>query len=205
MKWPRARCCASWGVSMLVAGVDEAGRGCLAGAVYAAAVILSREKPISGLNDSKKLTVKQRDRLRGVIERDALAFAVATASAEEIDAINILRASLLAMQRAVAALAIFPQEAWIDGNFAPQVSIPCKTFIGGDALHDCISAASILAKTHRDEALVSLGEQFPAYGFAQHKGYGTTLHLRALKLHGPIANVHRFSFAPVRESRSLFA
>jgi ribonuclease HII len=187
---------------MIVAGVDEAGRGCLAGDVYAAAVILDPNKPISGLNDSKKLTAKQRDRLRIVIERDALAFAVATASAEEIDAINILRASLLAMQRAIAALAIFPQEAWIDGNFAPQVSMRCRTFIGGDALHDCISAASILAKTHRDAALIALDAQFPGYGFAQHKAYGTAAHLRALKALGPIAAVHRFSFAPVRAARS---
>jgi ribonuclease HII len=190
---------------MIVAGVDEAGRGCLAGDVYAAAVILNPNKPISGLNDSKKLTAKQRDRLRIVIERDALAFAVATASAEEIDTINILRASLLAMQRAIAGLAIIPQEAWIDGNFAPQSSVRCKTFVGGDALHSCISAASILAKTHRDEALIALDSKFSEYGFAQHKGYGTALHMDALKRHGPIAKVHRFSFAPVRESQSLFA
>jgi ribonuclease HII len=190
---------------VVIAGVDEAGRGCLAGDVYAAAVILDPNRPIFELNDSKKLTAKQRDRLRIVIERDALAFAVATASAEEIDTINILRASLLAMQRAIAALSIFPQEAWIDGTFAPQVSMRCKTFVGGDARHGCISAASILAKTHRDEALIALDVKCPEYGFAQHKGYGTALHLRALKLQGPIPKIHRFSFAPVREARSLFA
>jgi ribonuclease HII len=186
-----------------IAGVDEAGRGCLAGPVVAAAVILDPKKPIAGLNDSKKLTAIARDRLRLVIERDALAFAVASASVEEIDTLNILRAALLAMQRAVIALSILPDEAWIDGNFAPQVSVRCKTFVGGDALHSCISAASILAKTHRDEMMVALDAAHPRYGFAQHKAYGTALHLRALTLHGPLVGIHRFSFAPVRNAQPL--
>jgi ribonuclease HII len=190
---------------MHIAGVDEAGRGCLAGPVVAAAVILDPNKPIAGLNDSKKLTAKARDRLRIIIERDALAFAVASASVEEIDTINILRAALLAMQRAVAALAVAPGEAWIDGNIAPQVLMRCKTFVGGDALHGCISAASILAKTHRDEMMIGLDAAHPNYSFAQHKAYGTALHLRALTLHGPVLGVHRFSFAPVRNAQSLLA
>jgi ribonuclease HII len=177
----------------------------LAGPVVAAAVILDPKKPIAGLNDSKKLTAKARDRLRIIIERDAIAYAVASASVEEIDTINILRAALLAMQRAIAALSIAPDEAWIDGNIAPQVLIRCKTFVGGDALHGCISAASILAKTHRDAMMVGLDAAHPHYGFAQHKAYGTAVHLRALTLHGPVVRVHRSSFAPVREALFLFA
>jgi ribonuclease HII len=190
---------------MGIAGVDEAGRGCLAGPVVAAAVILDPNKPIAGLNDSKKLTAKARDRLRIIIERDALAFAVASASVDEIDSINILRAALLAMQRAVAALAIVPDEAWIDGNIAPQVLVRCKTFVGGDALHGCISAASILAKTHRDEMMIGLDAAHPEYGFAQHKGYGTALHLSVLSRDGPIRGLHRFSYAPVRNVQPLLA
>jgi ribonuclease HII len=188
-----------------IAGVDEAGRGCLAGPVYAAAVILNPARPIVGLADSKQLSEKKRDALAIEIKAHALAYAVASASVEEIDTINILQASLLAMQRAVAALSIVASEAWIDGNIAPKLNanVRCKTFVGGDALHDCISAASILAKTERDAALVALSAAHPQYGFAQHKGYGTAAHLRALRSHGVIEGVHRKSFAPVRAQLAL--
>ncbi len=185
---------------MLIAGVDEVGRGCLAGVVVAAAVILNDAAPIAGLADSKKLTARARERLTVEIKSRALHWAIAEASVHEIDEHNILRASLLAMQRAVAALAIAPNEVWADGNIAPKVPMPCKTFIGGDATHACISAASIIAKTHRDALMVGLDAHHPQYGFAQHKGYGTAAHLRALNTFGAIHDIHRASFAPVRQS-----
>jgi ribonuclease HII len=187
----------------LIAGVDEAGRGCLAGPVYAAAVILDPEQPIVGLADSKQLSEGQRNTLAAAIKAHARAYAVACASVEEIDSINILQASLLAMQRAVAALGCAPDEVWVDGNVAPKLALRCKTFVGGDRLHGCISAASILAKTARDAVLVSMHQTDPRYGFAAHKGYGTAAHLAALRTYGAIDGVHRKTFAPVREQLAL--
>lgn len=184
------------GVTM--AGVDEAGRGPLAGAVYAAAVILDPARPIDGLADSKVLTAVRREALAIEIQEYALSWCVASASVDEIDSLNILRATLLAMQRAVEGLAHAPQVAMVDGNQAPKLRCTVQTVIKGDALVPAISAASILAKTARDADLLRLHTQYPQYGFDQHKGYGTALHLTRLREHGPCAE-HRRSFAPVRE------
>lgn len=181
----------------LICGVDEAGRGPLCGPVVAAAVILDPARPIPGLADSKKLSEGKRDRLAVEIRAHAMAWAVAEASVEEIDRLNILQASLLAMQRAVAGLALPPTEAWVDGNRCPALSIPVRAIVGGDALEPAISAASILAKTVRDALLVELDRTYPQYGLAAHKGYPTAAHLAALRRHGP-APIHRRSFAPVR-------
>ena len=181
----------------LTAGVDEAGRGPLAGAVYAAAVILDPARPIDGLADSKVLKAAQRVALAQLIRERALAWCVASASVQEIDTLNILRATLLAMQRAVQGLEQTPQLALIDGNQAPKLSCSVQTVVKGDALVPAISAASILAKTERDADLLRLHGLYPHYGFAQHKGYGTALHLRLLREHGPCPE-HRRSFAPVR-------
>lgn len=182
----------------LICGVDEAGRGPLAGPVYAAAVILDPYRPIAGLADSKLLRARQRATLSIAIKGRALAWAIAVASVEEIDTLNILRASLLAMRRAVEALAVQPDEALVDGNQAPTLSMFCRTLVGGDRLHPSISAASILAKTGRDAELVALDASYPQYGFAQHKGYGTPQHLLALRIHGPCA-IHRRTFGPVAQ------
>jgi len=182
----------------LVCGVDEAGRGPLAGPVVAAAVILDPARPIAGLNDSKKLSAKRREALAVLIREQALAWAVAEASAEEIDRINILQASLLAMQRAVAALAIAPQLALIDGNRCPRLDCPAEALVGGDGRSAPIAAASILAKTVRDELMLAMHERFPCYDFARHKGYPTAAHLAALRQHGPCSE-HRRSFAPVAQ------
>ena len=184
-------------MSTLTCGVDEAGRGPLAGPVVAAAVILPPNTPLSGLNDSKKLSPRQRERLAAEIRATALAWAVAEASAAEIDAWNILRSTLRAMARAVAALPLTPDEVLVDGNQAPALEVPVRTIIGGDALEPAIMAASILAKTHRDARLVALEARHPGYGFARHKGYGTAAHLAALARLGPCPE-HRRSFAPVR-------
>jgi ribonuclease HII len=181
----------------LVCGVDEAGRGPLAGPVYAAAVILDPNQPISGLADSKKLSEKQRDLLAPQIQARALAWAIATATVQEIDEINILQATLLAMQRAVNALAPAAQLALVDGNRAPKLNIPVQTLVKGDALEPAISAASILAKTARDAALQDLHSRYPQYAFDQHKGYPTALHLARLQEHGPCPE-HRLSFGPVK-------
>ena len=180
----------------IIAGVDEAGRGPLAGPVIAAAVILNPATPIDGLNDSKMLSEKKREMLYAKIQDQALAWAVGRADVIEIDTINILQASLLAMQRAVAGLTLTPDIAYVDGNQAPRLPCAVKTFIGGDALHAAISAASIMAKVTRDREMVALAEQFPHYGFDKHKGYGTKDHLTALGLHG-ICAIHRTSYAPV--------
>jgi ribonuclease HII len=188
----------------MICGVDEAGRGPLAGPVVAAAVILDPERPIVGLADSKKLSAARRERLAVEIRAKALAWCVAAASVEEIDAINILQATLLAMQRAVAGLTLTPMEVLIDGNRCPQLDLPARAIVGGDATVAEISAASILAKTVRDAGMIELHARFPHYGFDRHKGYGTTEHLAALRVHGPIA-AHRKSFAPVREQLELFA
>jgi len=184
-------------MSRLICGVDEAGRGPLAGPVVAAAVILPPNAPLSGLNDSKKLSPLRRERLAAEIRATALAWAVAEASTSEIDEWNILRATLRAMARAVAALPVTPDEVRVDGNQAPALAVPVRTIIGGDALEPAIMAASILAKTHRDARLVALAARYPEYGFAQHKGYGTAAHLAALARLGPCPE-HRRSFAPVR-------
>lgn len=182
---------------LLVCGVDEAGRGPLAGPVSAAAVILDPSRPIAGLNDSKKLSARVRERLAAQIQRDALAWAVAFASEEEIDSLNILQASLLAMSRAVAALSVRPDQALVDGKFCPLLACPARAIVDGDSLEPAISAASILAKTARDAVMLQLDQKFPRYGFARHKGYPTAAHLAALRAHGACA-AHRRSFAPVR-------
>jgi len=180
----------------LVCGVDEAGRGPIAGPVYAAAVILDPARRVNGLADSKVLTPDRREVLAGRIKERAIAWAVAHASVEEIDRINILRASLLAMRRAVELLAIPPQEAWIDGNMCPDLPCPARAIVDGDATHKPISAASILAKTARDAEMRALHDRFPQYGFDQHKGYATAEHLEAVGRLGP-CDIHRRSFHSV--------
>ncbi len=184
--------------ALLICGVDEAGRGPLAGPVYAAAVILDDSRMIDGLADSKKLSEKRRNYLAQEIKQHALAWAIATASVEEIDAINILRASLLAMRRAVEALQVRPHEVWVDGLYCPDTGLPSRAIVRGDSSVAAISAASILAKTARDAAMLLLHERYPQYGFDGHKGYPTAAHVAALKLHG-VSDVHRRSFRPVRE------
>jgi ribonuclease HII len=185
----------------LICGVDEAGRGPLAGAVYAAAVVLDPNKPIQGLADSKKLSEKKRDALAIEIKQSALAWAIASSSVQEIDTINILQASLLAMKRAIEAMqlqfGITPDLVQVDGNKTPQIILPCEAIVKGDSKVQAISAASILAKTARDAELYVLDKQYPLYGFAQHKGYPTADHMRLLKQHG-VSPIHRKSFAPVR-------
>jgi ribonuclease HII len=182
---------------LLVCGVDEAGRGPLAGPVYAAAVILDPARRINGLADSKVLAAERRDTLAGRIKERAVAWAVAFSTVEEIDRLNIFHASMLAMRRAVAALGVAPQEAWVDGNACPpDLRCPARAFVDGDAKHRPISAASILAKTARDAEMRTLHERYPQYGFDQHKGYGTREHLEALGRHGP-SEIHRRSFYPV--------
>lgn len=180
----------------LVCGVDEAGRGPLAGPVVAAAVILDPERPIPGLNDSKKLSEKKRVALAALIRERALAWAVAEATVAEIDQINILQASLLAMQRTVAALGIQAERALIDGNRCPILDIPAEAIIQGDGKVASIAAASILAKTVRDAGMLVLHAEFPQYGFDRHMGYPTAVHLKALEAHGA-SPVHRRSFGPV--------
>jgi ribonuclease HII len=177
-------------------GVDEAGRGPLAGSVFAAAVVLDPARPIRGLADSKTLTALMRERLAKRIRKRSIAWAIASASVEEIDRINILRASLLAMRRAIEALTVTPDEVCVDGLHVPQVACRCRAIVDGDQLLPAISAASILAKTARDAEMVVLDKQFPNYGFASHKGYATPEHMAALKQWGPCA-IHRRSFEPV--------
>ncbi len=184
-------------LEVITAGVDEAGRGPLAGAVYAAAVVLDPMQPIVGLADSKILKAAERDRLAQEIQARAHAWCIARAEVEEIDRLNILRATFLAMQRAVQGLRIKPMLALVDGNQSPKLSCAVRTVIKGDALVPAISAASILAKTARDADLSRLHELYPQYGFDQHKGYGTALHLARLREHGPCPE-HRRSFAPIR-------
>ncbi len=181
---------------VLIVGVDEAGCAPLAGPVVAAAVILDPHKPILGLADSKQLTAKKREALAILIKRDALAWGVGVASEKEIDNINILQASLLAMQRAVLALAIKPDLAQVDGRNKPQLNCAVEAIIGGDATVEAISAASIIAKVTRDAMMVELDALYPQYGFAQHKGYPTKAHIAALEAHG-VLDIHRRSFRPV--------
>jgi ribonuclease HII len=180
-----------------ICGVDEAGRGPIAGPVFAAAVILDPRHPIAGLADSKLLSARRRSALAVEIRRDALAWSVASASVDEIDALNILRATLLAMRRAVEALAPAPDEAWVDGNRCPELGCLTRTVVGGDRLHAPISAASILAKTARDAQMLDVHRAHPQYRFDRHKGYATAEHLRLLEQFGPCDGVHRRSVAPV--------
>ncbi len=184
--------------AIIICGVDEAGRGPLAGPVYAAAVILDAHHPIAGLADSKKLSEKRRNDLALEIRQQAAAWAIAEASVEEIDAINILQASLLAMSRAIAALTLRPTEVLVDGLYCPDTGLPSRAIVKGDNSVMEISAASILAKTARDSAMMVLHQGFPQYGFDSHKGYPTAAHVAALRLHG-VSPVHRKSFRPVRE------
>lgn len=188
---------------MLICGVDEAGRGPLAGPVFAAAVILDPERPMRGLRDSKVLEPIVRERLAERIRKKALAFAVAMADVAEIDSLNILQATMLAMQRAVWQLQPLPVEAWIDGLHCPPLPCAARAIVRGDQTVKAISAASILAKTARDALLIALDREYPQYGFAQHKGYSTPEHLAALLRHGPCP-LHRRSFAPVVQARLFF-
>jgi ribonuclease HII len=182
-----------------LAGVDEVGRGPLAGPVVAAAVILNPERPIDGLADSKKLSERRRESLAIDIKRYALAWSLGRAEVEEIDAINILQASLLAMQRAVAGLQISPQLVLVDGNRCPQLAYPVQAVVKGDALVPAISAASIIAKVSRDQEMIALDALYPGYGLAQHKGYPSKTHLAALQELG-VTPIHRRSYAPVRRA-----
>ena len=196
----------SGGPLLPVCGVDEAGRGPLAGPVFAACVILDPGRPIRGLADSKILAPERREELSLRIRDRALAFAVASASVEEIDKVNILQATMLAMRRAVEALSLAPGEVVVDGDRCPQLCFPTRAVVDGDAKVRVISAASILAKTARDAFMLELHTARPEYGFAQHKGYGTPEHLDALRRYG-VSVYHRTSFAPVRElllQRTLF-
>lgn len=188
-----------WNIPGLVAGVDEAGRGPLAGPVVAAAVILDDRHPIKGLADSKQLTALRREQLFDEIRAKALCCSIAQASVEEIDQFNILQATLLAMRRAVAGLRLTPRKVLVDGNRLPLLDMPAQAIIKGDALVPAISAASILAKVHRDRWCAELDLQHPQYGFAKHKGYGTAQHLAALVAHGACAQ-HRKSFRPVAQA-----
>lgn len=184
----------------MIAGVDEAGRGPLCGPVYAAAVILDPARPIAGLNDSKKLSEKKREALAPLIRERAVAWAIGIASVDDIDRLNILHASMLAMRRAIEGLRVVPLEVLIDGNRVPTgLAMPARAIVGGDALEQAISAASILAKTDRDHEMLRLAVQYPQYGIARHKGYPTPEHLAALREHGP-SPIHRRSFAPVAQS-----
>ena len=190
----------------LICGVDEAGRGPLAGSVYAAAVILDVNNPVIGLADSKKLSEKKRDFLSAEIKQNALAWGIASCSAQEIDEINILQASLLAMARAIKAMQAqfnITQDmgeilVQVDGNKCPKISLPCEAIVKGDSKVQAISAASILAKVARDAELYELDKQYPQYGFAKHKGYPTAAHLLALQTNG-ICPQHRLSYAPVKK------
>jgi ribonuclease HII len=182
----------------MICGVDEAGRGPLAGAVFAAAVILDPGRPIFGLADSKKLSERKRERLALEIREKAMAWAIAAATVEEIDRLNILQATMLAMARAVDGLGVQPDEVLVDGNRCPDLRFPVQAIIRGDATVPAISAASILAKTARDAEMRLLHVTYPEYGLDRHKGYGTAAHLAALSVHGP-APFHRRSFSPIRE------
>ncbi|BAO44092.1 ribonuclease HII [Thiolapillus brandeum] len=181
----------------LICGVDEVGRGPLAGPVVAAAVILDPEQPIQGLDDSKKLSEKRREALFEEICNKALAWSLGRAEVEEIDRINILQASLLAMQRAVADLSVTPEHALVDGNKLPDLACSAEAIVGGDGSVSCISAASIIAKVSRDREMQVMDQRYPGYGLARHKGYPTKAHLEALRELG-VTRIHRRSFAPVR-------
>ncbi|MBY0453394.1 MAG: ribonuclease HII [Burkholderiaceae bacterium] len=198
---PPEQHCLAWHPPGLVAGVDEAGRGPLAGPVVAAAVILDDLHPIAGLADSKKLTAARREALFDEIRAKALCCSIAEASIEEIDQLNILQATLLAMRRAVMGLRLKPAMVLVDGNRLPVLDMPAEAIVKGDALIPAISAASILAKVTRDRWCAQVHEQYPEYGFANHKGYGTAAHLAALQQYGPCP-LHRSTFAPVAKARA---
>lgn len=183
---------------ILIAGVDEVGRGPLAGPVVTAAVILDPDRPVAGLADSKQLTARRREALAGEIKESALAWALGRADVDEIDSLNILQATLLAMQRAVAGLEPRPDRALVDGNRCPDLACPSEAVVGGDGCVPVISAASILAKVARDREMTELDARYPGYGFARHKGYPTRAHLGALRALG-VTPVHRRSFGPVRD------
>lgn len=184
--------------TVLVAGVDEVGRGPLAGPVVTAAVILDPENPIEGLMDSKVLSEKKREALEPIIKKNALAWAIGRCEVEEIDEHNILQATMIAMQRAVAALSVKPEKVLVDGNKTPDFGIPAEAIIKGDQSEPAICAASILAKVCRDHEMVELDKVYPEYGLAKHKGYPTKAHIEALQLHG-ITPIHRCSFGPVKK------
>lgn len=184
--------------SLLIAGVDEAGRGPLIGSVVTAAVILDPNNPIAGLNDSKKLSEKRREQLFVEIQNNALAWCIAEATHVEVDALNILQATMLAMKRAIEGLLVAPNLALIDGNRCPNTHITCQAIIGGDGLEACIGAASILAKVTRDRQLQQLDVEHPQFGFAKHKGYPTKAHLEAIAIHG-ILPEHRRSYGPIKK------
>lgn len=188
--------------TVILCGVDEAGRGPLAGAVYAAAVILNPARPIPGLADSKTLSEKKRDLLAIEIKQHALAWAIASCSAAEIDEINILQASLLAMKRAIEQLSIVPTEVQVDGLHCPPINIPAQGIVKGDSKVQAIAAASILAKTARDLEMQQMHLLYPQYDFARHKGYPTAQHLQLLAEHG-VCDIHRRSYAPVRRALAL--
>jgi ribonuclease HII len=185
--------------SQIVAGVDEAGRGPLAGPVVAAAVILPKSHTIEGLNDSKKLSEKKREQLFEQIKSEAISYSICEASVEEIDELNILHASMLAMQRSIESLSVQPHLVLIDGNRCPNTAVPTKAIVGGDALEPTISAASILAKVTRDRLMREMDTLYPDFGFAKHKGYPTKEHREKLIRHGPCA-IHRRSYAPVQQA-----
>ncbi len=187
----------------MIAGVDEAGRGPLVGSVVAAAVILDPNKPIEGLNDSKKLTEKKREQLFIEIQEKALAWSIAEATHSEIDQLNILQATFLAMNRAVDGLHLAPSKVLVDGNQIPKgICVSCEAIVGGDASHAEISAASILAKVTRDRQMKELDDKYPVFGFAKHKGYPTKAHFEAIANHGVI-DEHRRSYAPVKKALGL--
>jgi ribonuclease HII len=186
----------------LIAGVDEVGRGPLAGPVVAAAVILDPSQPIDGLTDSKKLTEKKRQQLAIEIKQKAYAYCISRAEPSEIDQINILQASLLAMQRAVEGLAITPNHCLVDGNKLPKLAMTAEAIVKGDLTEPAISAASIIAKVARDLEMVEMDQRYPEYGFAKHKGYPTKLHMQALESAG-VTDIHRKSFAPVAKALKL--
>jgi len=183
---------------LVIAGVDEAGRGPLVGSVVAAAVILNPEKPVAGLADSKKLTEKKRELLSEQIKDSVLAWSIASVSADEIDEINILQATMKAMKLAVEGLNVEPEKVLVDGNRCPDINYPVEAIVKGDDKVQAISAASILAKVERDHQMHALHQQYPEYGFDRHKGYGTKVHVEALKQHGACPQ-HRRSFSPVRK------
>ena len=192
-----------WHPPGLVAGVDEAGRGPLAGPVVAAAVILNERMPIEGLADSKKLTALKREKLYDEICAKALCCSIALATVEEVDCLNILQATMLAMQRAVHGLRLKPVRVLVDGNRLPTLDVPAEAIVKGDALVQAISAASILAKVHRDRWCHEIDQQYPQYGFAAHKGYGTAVHMAALQAFGACPE-HRRSFSPVAQAIAAF-
>ena len=184
--------------TLMIAGVDEAGRGSLAGPVVSAAVILRNDTKIDGLTDSKKISPEKRKQLAGEIKKECICWAVGMGSVEEIDTVNILRSTLLAMKRAIESLTVTPTRVLVDGNQLPDIDLPAQAIVKGDLLEPAISAASIIAKVTRDNLMHEYGNEFPEYGFERHAGYGTAYHLQALRQHGA-CSIHRRSFSPVQD------